>query len=197
MSTAGDRPGTVHLNTLQRNALIVGAVVLICCTLYGVWRPASFFRAYLVGFEFWLAVSLGCLAVMMIRHLTGGGWGLYLRPILEAAAVLAPLMAVLFLPLLLGLSYVYPWRPDFIGGSLFTRLTPVKVWWFDVPLFVGRAAVYFVLWSALAFLMNLGRRAPDVPANAEPPRLFRVLAPPAWPSTASPSPSPLSIGRCR
>ena len=87
-------------------------------------------------------------------------------------------MGVLFLPLLLGLGYVYPWRPDFIGGSLFARLTPIKVWWFDVPLFVGRAAVYFVLWSALAFLMNLGRRAPDVPANAEPPRLFRVLSAP-------------------
>ncbi len=196
MSTAGGRPRTAHLNTLQRNALVVGGMVLILCTLYGVWRPASFFRAYLVGFEFWLAVSLGCLAVMMIRHLTGGGWGLYLRPILEAAAVLAPLMAVLFLPLLLGLDYVYPWRPHFIG-SLFARLTPIKVWWFGVPLFVGRAAIYFVAWSALAFLLNMGRRAPDVPANAEPTRLFRVISAPAWPSTASPSPSPHWIGRCR
>ncbi len=178
MSTADDRREAVNLAALQRNALIVGAVVLILCTLYGVWRPASFFRAYLVGFEFWLSVSLGCLAVMMIRHLTGGGWGLYLRPILEAAAVLTPLMAVLFLPLLLGLGYVYPWRPDFVGGSLFGALTPVKHWWFDAPLFAGRAAIYFIVWSALAFLINMGRRAPDVPANAEPPRLFRVLSAP-------------------
>ncbi len=160
MSAAGDRPQAANLNLLQRNALIVGAVVLIVCTLYGVIRPATFYRAYLVGFEYWLGISLGCMAVMMIRHLTGGAWGLYLRPILEAAAILTPLLALLFLPLLLGLGYVYPWkRKDFVDGSLFGKLTPVKIWWFHLPLFVGRAALYFLIWSALAYFLNMGQRA--------------------------------------
>ena len=178
MSNAGDRREAVNLGALQRNALIVGAVVLIACTLYGVVRPTSFFRAYLVGFEFWLGVSLGGMAVMMIRHLTGGGWGLYLRPILEAAAVLTPLLALLFLPLLLGLGYVYPWRPDFIGGSQFGALTPVKIWWYGVPVFVARAAFYFLVWSALAYALNLGPRPPQVSATEEPPRRFRVFSAP-------------------
>ena len=179
MSTASDRREADRLGALQRTALIVGGVVLIACTLYGVVRPASFFRAYLVGFEFWLSVSLGCLAVMMIRHLTGGAWGLYLRPILEAAAILTPLLAVLFLPLLLGLGYVYPWRPDFVGGGQwFGKLTPVKLWWFDAPLFVGRAAIYFLIWSALAYVLNLGPRPPEVPANEELPRRFRAISAP-------------------
>ena len=39
-----------------------------------------------MAFEFCLGVTLGCMVVMMIRHLTGGAWGLYLRPILEAGA---------------------------------------------------------------------------------------------------------------
>ena len=182
MSAAGDRPRAANLNLLQRNALVVGAVVLIVCTLYGVWRPTTFYRAYLVGFEYWLGISLGCMAVMMIRHLTGGAWGLYLRPLLEAAAILTPLLALLFLPLLLGLGYVYPWRPDFVGGNdLFEKLTahyPVKIWWFHLPNFVGRAALYFLTWSALAYLLSRGPRAPAVPANEEPPRLFRVISAP-------------------
>ena len=180
MSTA-DRREPANLSTLQRNALIAGASVLIVCILLGVFLRASFFRAYLIGFEFWLAISLGCMAVMMIRHLTGGAWGLYLRPILEAAALMTPLLAVLFLPLLIGLGWVYPWRADFVGGpELFQRMTnyPVKVWWFNLPLFVGRAAVYFLVWSAMAYFLNAGRRAPGAPPGEEPPRIFRVFSAP-------------------
>ena len=47
-------------------------MLLILGTLYGVFRPAPFFRAYLIAFEFCLGLSLGCMVVMMIRHLTGG-----------------------------------------------------------------------------------------------------------------------------
>jgi hypothetical protein len=185
MSTAGDRPETAHLGsgavspTLQRNALVVGAVALILCTLYGVWSPASFFRAYLMAFEFWLSVSLGCTAVMMIRHLSGGAWGLYLRPLFEAAAILMPLLALLFLPLLLGLPYLYPWR-EHPPGPLFVQTVPLvggKQVWFTMPFFLGRAAAYFVLWTGLAYFLNLGRRGPFIlPAGEEPPRHFRVVS---------------------
>ena len=61
MSTAGE-PATANLGVPQRNALIVGGVLLILGTLYGVFRPEPFFRAYLVAFEFCLGISLGCMA---------------------------------------------------------------------------------------------------------------------------------------
>jgi len=40
------------------------------------------------------------LAIMMLHHLSGGGWGVVLRRIFEAATRVLPLMAVLFLPVL-------------------------------------------------------------------------------------------------
>ena len=171
MSGADARPETANLISLQRNALLVGAGVLIAATLYGVWSPASFFRAYLMAFEFWLSISLGCMVVMMIRHLSGGAWGMYLRPLLEAAAILLPLLGVLFLPLLVGLPYLYPWygRLDELEGG--------KQVWFQTPFFIARAAAYFLLWSGLAYFLNLGPRGPFIPtAVEEPPRHYRIIS---------------------
>ena len=45
----------------------------------------------------------------MLQHLTGGGWGLVIRRILEAATRVLPLIAILFIPIVLGAHHLYPW----------------------------------------------------------------------------------------
>ena len=50
----------------------------------------------------WLGVALGSMAILMIRHLTGGGWGIVIRRILGAAMRTLPLLALLFIPVILG-----------------------------------------------------------------------------------------------
>ena len=49
----------------------------------GLWlRPDEFFRGYLVAYNFWLAVAVGSLAILMTHQLTGGAWGYLLRHVL-------------------------------------------------------------------------------------------------------------------
>src|SRR5207245_11307002 len=67
------------------------------------------FRAYLISFLLWVGLPLGALAVVEIGRLTGGNWADQLRPVLGPASRTIPLLAVLFLPVLLGLSHVFPW----------------------------------------------------------------------------------------
>ena len=55
----------------------------------------------------WLGASLGSMAFLMIQHLTGGKWGMVMRRQLEAAVKMLPLMAVLFIPILVGMPYLY------------------------------------------------------------------------------------------
>jgi hypothetical protein len=66
--------------------------------------PTSSYRGYLLGFMCWLGVALGSMAILMIRHLTGGGWGTVIRRILGAAMRTLPLLTVLFIP-------DPPWNP--------------------------------------------------------------------------------------
>ncbi len=178
----GERGVTADLGVPPRNALIVGGVLLVLAAAYGFFRPDSFFRAYLIAFEFCLSVSLGCMAVMMIRHLTGGAWGMHLRTILEAGVMLVPLCAAFFLPLLIGLHTLYPWYP---GGARAASLPEHQHQWFNVAFFVARAVAYFVIWTGFAVFLNLGPRhalphprgeGRDGGPFEEPPRRFRVLS---------------------
>ena len=64
---------------------------------WAVW-PAHFFPSYLVGYLFWLGISLGCVGLTMLHHLVGGSWGLVIRRPLESGAMNVLPLALLFLP---------------------------------------------------------------------------------------------------
>ena len=91
------------VKTIQQRSLLVGLVFSVIAAV-GAWAESDqFFRAYLMGFMAWLGVTLGSMAILMLRHLTKGAWGMVIRRILGAAMRCAPLMALLFVPLLFGL----------------------------------------------------------------------------------------------
>src|SRR3954470_9350940 len=102
-----------RFNRIQSRALVVGVVGLTLCLLGAfVSSRRQFFASYLFGYLFWLGLSLGCLGIAMLQHLTGGRWGFVIRRILEAGFTNIPLMALLFVPLLFGLPELYAWaRP--------------------------------------------------------------------------------------
>ncbi len=110
----------MKFGALPARLLIAGAVVVGVCVAEGFADKTDFFRAYLIAFLFWLGVTLGSLALLMIQHLTGGRWALVIRRILEASTRTLPLMAIAALPLLAGmknhLHLVAP-RPDRSRGS--------------------------------------------------------------------------------
>jgi hypothetical protein len=148
------------LDRWQRIALIVGIVGLVCCLLAGVlgWQQ-QVFRSYLVAFVLFTGIGLGCLAILMIQYLTGGTWGFVLRRPLEAGTRTLPLLAVLFLPLILGLSSLYDWaQPARVEES--PNLL-AKAPYLNVPFFVVRAVVYFAIWNGLMYLFNAWSRQQD------------------------------------
>jgi hypothetical protein len=94
---------------LQHAGLICGVAGLAACGAGAAVNPRQFFVSYLIGYTFWLGLSLGCLGVAMMHHLTGGRWGFVRRRFLEAGFMTLPLMALLFFPLLFGMHALYPW----------------------------------------------------------------------------------------
>ena len=47
----------------------VGGLLLAVCIAAGFTDKSEFYRSYLVAFLFWLGITLGCLAVLMVQHL--------------------------------------------------------------------------------------------------------------------------------
>lgn len=112
----------------------------------------AFFRAYLVAFLYWNELTLGCLALLMLHHLAGGRWGFVIQRLLAAGARTVPLMAALFLALIFGIRFLYPWASvDIVEGE---ELLLAKSLYLNVPFFLLRAAIYFASWFALAFVIT-------------------------------------------
>lgn len=146
-----------ELGRLQGMFLAAGAVGLLAtAAAYFVDRP-HFFQSWLVAWLLWLSVALGCLGLLMLNHLTHGGWGLVIRRPLEAGARTLPLLVVLFVPVLLGMRELFEWsRPEVVRGD---EALAHKAAYLNVPFFVGRAVVYFAVWIGLAWVLaSLSRR---------------------------------------
>ena len=157
--TASTYAAPSRVSSLQRVALIVGVVGLGLCAVGFSAGREQFFRAWLIAFLFWWGVSLGSLAWMMVHHLSGGQWGVVTRRVFEASSRVLPFMALAFLPVAFGVRELYPWaRPELVAND---EILQHRAPYLNISFFYVRAAIYFVLWSALAYLISGWSRKQD------------------------------------
>jgi hypothetical protein len=101
---------TADLGKWPKLGLVVGAVGLVLTALcFFLLKHELFFRAYLVGFMFWFNMAAGCLFWLMVQHLSGGAWGIMIRRVIEAGSKMIVPTMVFFIPVLLGMYYLYEW----------------------------------------------------------------------------------------
>ena len=98
-----------RLSGIQWPALLIGVGCLTACAAGGIRQPHDFFPAYLYAYMFWLGITLGSLAMVMLFHCTGGLWGRMIGRLGESASLTLPLMIVLFLPIVAGMHDLYAW----------------------------------------------------------------------------------------
>src|SRR5215210_1208154 len=140
------------LGRLQQRALIVGVIALLAGAAGAATNLDQFFLSWLIGFLFCLSLTLGCLALLMLQHLSGGQWGMVGRRIFEAGSRLLPVMALLFVPLLFGLPRLFLWaRPEAVATN---HILQMKAPYLNVPFFIGRAVIYFAFWLLCMLLLN-------------------------------------------
>jgi hypothetical protein len=144
--------------------LVLGLVLLALCGVFGFFFPALFFEGYLTAFVFWVEIPLGCLALLLIQYLTGGRWGLALTRLLEAGMMTVPLCAVLFLPVLFGMSYLFPWTHSLSGEV--GNLVQQKRAYLNFPFYLVRYALYFLILGALAGWFRKRSLRRDEPASS-------------------------------
>jgi hypothetical protein len=166
----------MRLDRIQRRALIAGAIGLVLVVVGALLDLDQVFRSYLFAYLFWLGISLGSLAWLLIHHLTGGRWGDAIRPVLQSSALLIGLLALLFIPLIFGLDRIYIWaQPEIVAND---ALLQHKQPYLNVPFFIGRALLYFVIWGgSIALLQRWWRRQSEQPTSTLAARMRRFSGP--------------------
>lgn len=166
-----------NMSDYQRRALVVGIVFLVVLIAGIFFNPRQFFQSYLIGWTFWTGITVGSLALLMLQHLTGGGWGLVIRRSLEAATRVLPLMVVLFVPVLIGAYSIYHEWMDHEEVAKHPAVQ-FKASYLNLPFFTVRSAIYFAIWGALAFFLNKWSLAQDRTADNRYTKNMRVLSGP-------------------
>lgn len=169
------------VKTIQDRSLIIGVVFSIIAIIGAFLQPDVFIRGYLVSFMAWLGVTLGSMAILMLRHMTGGGWGMVIRRVMGAGMRCIWLMGVLFLPIGFMMKRLYIWaRPlDTIQDKhLREHLQDITQTYLSVHGFWIRAAIYFAIWFLLVFFLTKWSAEQNQPPVRDTSAKFKVLAGP-------------------
>lgn len=166
-----------NMSDFQKRSLIVGAVFFIGLVVCLFLDRRQFFQAYLLGWTFWTGIGIGSLALLMLQHLTGGGWGLVIRRVLEAATRTLPAMAILFVPVIIGAHDIYhEWMdPEEVAKHPAVQF---KARYLNLPFFTIRTVVYFAVLLALMFFLNRWSMAQDRTADNRYTKNMRLLSGP-------------------
>ncbi|SPF52085.1 quinol:cytochrome c oxidoreductase membrane protein 2 [Candidatus Sulfopaludibacter sp. SbA4] len=137
----------------RKRALALGVLgAILCASAFFLFGPFQFYRSYLWSYVFFVGVSVGSMAWLMLQYLTGGAWGVVIRRPCEAAARTLPLVALMFLPILIGIPNLYEW--SHANKVAADPMLQHKHPYLNVPFFLFRTAVYFAGWLFLSWFFN-------------------------------------------
>ena len=164
-------PPAADIDVPRSGALIVAGIGLVGCAIGFYMNSEQFYRSWLIAYLLFLGITLGSMALVMIQHLSGGAWGVF-RRILEASSRTLLLLIVLFIPVLVGMTSLYPWTDSMLvqGDPILKQKAPYLNTWF----FIARAVLYFAGWWGLSYLLNKWSQrqdAGDVAINTSIQRL--------------------------
>ena len=149
-----------ELRPLRTAAMLIATIGTIVAVLGAFINHTQFFHSYLFAWLFWSGLSFGALVIVMMQFVTGGLWGIAVRPLSIAAFRTLPVMALLFLPILLGIHDIFGWANGARGEAVGYHH---KAQYLNIPFFTGRAIVYFAI--LIAFGYGLRKRATERDAH--------------------------------
>jgi len=172
------------VKVLGQRSLIIGLAASVIALIIAFANPTVFFRGYLVSYMDWLGVCLGSMAIVMVRHMTGGGWGTVIRRVLGASMRTLPLLILLFIPLLFAVPRLYPWAMPLSSISdpaIREHLEKHSFILHDYLTYRGfvlRAIVYFAIWFLLQYLLSKFSFEHNKPPFADSSARFKMVSAP-------------------
>ena len=128
---------------------VLGVIGLAATVAGLVSSPKEAYFSYLVAFCYWAGVGLMSLLLLMIFHAFHAKWMVVLRRPIEAMASALPILAVLFIPVALGLlsGKLYAWVKPEEMGLTHEQLEAMhhKASYLNTTFFIIRSVVYFAI----------------------------------------------------
>jgi hypothetical protein len=158
--TPADFAPPAIIDRMRAPALITGVVCVVIAVILAVLPKSTgfgfptFMESWLVGFMFWLGVSLGSLALLCLQYTSGGNWGRLGRRYWEAASGFPLLLMLLcWIVLVVGMKFIYPWVTADPSHMSSLEKNRARLW-LNPTLFIVRGVIYFALWGFWAWRLR-------------------------------------------
>jgi hypothetical protein len=149
MADLGNFNAPAELNKFRTLALGAGGIALILWLVGVYFDPEQALRSWLLGYIFWAGIGIGGLGILMLQYLTGGAWGIVIRRVAEAASRTLPLLVLMFVPLAVGITYLYEWTHMHDD-----KIVQSRGWFMTPESWILRAVIYFAILGVMVYLLN-------------------------------------------
>jgi len=156
--------------------LAIGIAGLVVTAIGWATDSHQFYFSYLIGWTFCLSLTLGAFFFVLIQHLTKARWSVVIRRIPEALLWSFPLLAVLSIPVILGMHDLYHWTHEDLLDPASPTYDPIiagKAGYLNTPFYLARLAFYFIVWTFISFKLYTLSIKQDVNPDADTPRQLR------------------------
>lgn len=173
--------------------LIIAAIGWLLCIIGFFVNREQFQFSYHTAFIYFATITLGGLFFVMVQRLTTAGWSVVVRRIAEVFAANLPIVALLFIPVAIGvinpphstaahgegqhakIAYFEWLDTDFAKSDEILRH---KADYLNLKFFLIRAVIYLALWSLLGWMLYRQSVAHDEDGNPKHISIsFKLSAP--------------------
>ncbi len=139
-----------------------------------------FFFSYVTAYAFCLTITLGALFFVMVQHITQATWSIVVRRIAEIVMMSFPILAILLIPIILGMHDLYHWTHTElyeVGGAEFDPILDGKSAYLNSTFFILRWVFYFAVWIFFSYkLYSLSLKQDLNPNENYSKRLKKITA---------------------
>ena len=138
-----------RFGNLSLIAGVVAVVALVLSVIGGLVSPRQFAYSWLFAFAYFFTLCAGCFFWTIVHHAVDAEWSVVVRRQLENIALLLPVMALFFLPIVLFRNQIYEWMTMAPGVD---HLLDSKRAYLNVGFFFVRTLIIFGFFSIAAFM---------------------------------------------
>lgn len=140
--------------TFTRKLMLAGIVAAVFGGGLSALAAATdwnrFIYNYLVAFVFIGGMSVTGVFFTTVLYLMRSGWSTAIRRIPEFIGGFVPYLAILLVPIVFGIGELYHhWVHPEPGDTLLAG----KASWLNVPFFIIRLAIYYLVWTGMYFFI--------------------------------------------
>ncbi len=148
------------LSKFGASLLIIGLALGLISYLVD---PARSAYGYLTSFMYLVSIGIGSLFLVTMEYAAGAVWSVPFRRIAEFFASVVPLFIILVVPLFFGMNSLFSWTNPAVVAK--DQVLQAKSAYLNVPFFIIRDLVIFLIWAIFYFVVIKNSRRQDKSGN--------------------------------